>query len=105
MISSERSKRLAEQNGWSLPYAQGNVDGETHRRLGKTLALHARVGIDQYSLGFRAGYFGPRNVDAPVGFSAPATGDGTGHAGAPLPLSALPGGERRFHRMFLSWFR
>jgi hypothetical protein len=52
MISSERSRQLAQQNGWSLAFAQGNVDGELHRRLGKPLAPHARVGIDQYSLDF-----------------------------------------------------
>jgi len=82
MISSERSRQLAEQNGWSLAFAQGNVDGELHRRLGTPLAPHARVGIDQYSLGFRAGYFGRQNVDARAGFSAPAIRDGAGHTEA-----------------------
>ena len=56
-LSSDRAKQLAELNGWSLAFAQGHVDGETLRRLGSTLAAHARVGIDQYSLGVRAGYF------------------------------------------------
>ena len=41
------TKQLADQNGWSLEYALGYVDGETFRHLGKTLAPHARVGIDQ----------------------------------------------------------
>jgi hypothetical protein len=66
-LSTEKSKHLAEQNGWSLAYAQGSVDGETSRRLGKAPALHALVGIDEYSLGFRAGYFERRNLDARVG--------------------------------------
>ena len=57
VLSTEKSKLLAEQNGWSLPHAQGFVDGETSRRLGKAPALHALVGIDEYSMGFRAGYF------------------------------------------------
>jgi len=66
-LSTERSKQLAEQHGWSLAYAQGSVDGETSRRLGKTPALHALVGIDEYSLGFRAGYFERQILDARVG--------------------------------------
>jgi len=57
VLSTEKSKLLAEQNGWSLAHAQGFVDGETSRRLGKTPSLHALVGIDEYSSGFRAGFF------------------------------------------------
>ena len=72
LLSTERSKHLAEHNGWSLAYAQGNVDGETSRRLGKAPALHALVGIDEYSLGFRAGYFERQNLDARVSRSEPA---------------------------------
>jgi len=57
VLSTENSMVLAEQNGWSLAFAQGYVDGKTSRRLGKTPALHAVVGIDERSMGFRAGYF------------------------------------------------
>jgi hypothetical protein len=57
VLSTEKSKLLAEQNGWSLDHARGFVDGETCRRLGKTPARAAVIGIDEYSLGFRAGYF------------------------------------------------
>jgi len=64
--SSEGSKRLAEQNGWSLAFAQGHVDGANARRLGNALTGHARVAIDEYSLGFRAGYFERQHIDAPV---------------------------------------
>jgi hypothetical protein len=67
VLSTERSKQLAEQNGWTLAFAQGNVDGESSRRLGKAPALHALVGIDEYSLGFRAGYFERQNLDSRVG--------------------------------------
>ena len=77
IVSSERSNQLLEHNGWSLAYAQGQLDGETFRSLGKTLPPHARVGIDQYSLGFRAGYFERQNVDARVGRSATAAGTST----------------------------
>ena len=79
------SKQLADENGWSLEYAQGYVDGETFRHLNKTLAPHARVGIDQYSLGFRAGYFERQNVDARVASSATAVQPERDTRGRPLP--------------------
>ena len=83
VLSTERSKQLAEQNGWSLAYAQGNVDGETSRRLGKAPALHAVVGIDEYSLGFRAGFFERQNLDTRVGrLESPARLHGQVQAGS-----------------------
>lgn len=63
VLSTEKSKLVAEQNGWSLVHAQGFVDGETSRRLGKTPALCTLVGIDDYALGFRAGYFERQNPE------------------------------------------
>ena len=57
ILSDEKSRMLAEQFGWSLDYARGCVEGETSRRLGKSLSRHALVGIDDYSQGFRAGFF------------------------------------------------
>jgi len=48
---------LAKRNGWSIARAQGFVDGETARRRGAAPSIYARVGIDDYCLGFRAGYF------------------------------------------------
>ena len=57
VLSTEKSKLLADQNDWPLDYARGYVDGETSRRLGAAPALYALVGIDEYCLGFRAGYF------------------------------------------------
>ena len=94
VLSTERSKQLAEQNGWSLAYAQGKVDGETFRRLGKAVAPHARVGIDEYSLGFRAGYFERQDINGRLGRSVPAAADGTGHAAVPLPRSVPPSVQR-----------
>ena len=57
VLSREKFKVLAEKNGWSLDHAKGFVDGESSRRRGKTPSKLAVVGIDEYSLGFRAGYF------------------------------------------------
>ena len=48
---------LAERNGWSIARAQGFVDGEMARRRGAPPSIYARVGIDDYCIGFRAGYF------------------------------------------------
>ena len=53
----EKSQVLAEQYGWPLTSAKGYVDGETFRKRRKAPPLHALVGIDDYSMGFRAGYF------------------------------------------------
>ena len=53
----EKSQMLAEHYGWSLTSAKGYVDGETFRRRRREPPAHALVGIDDYSEGFRAGYF------------------------------------------------
>src|SRR5712691_10284601 len=53
----EKSQMLAEHYGWPLTSAKGYVDGETFRRRRREPPAHALVGIDDYSEGFRAGYF------------------------------------------------
>ena len=53
----EKFKVLAEANGWSLEYARGHVDGEACRQRGKLPSQYVLVGIDEYCLGFRAGYY------------------------------------------------
>ena len=95
LLSTERSKLLADQNGWSLAYAQGFVDGQAARRLGEALMVHVRVGIDQYSLGFRAGYFERPNIDSRIGSSAPAATRRTQYSGTPVPRSV----PRKFSRV------
>ena len=72
---------LGMQNGWSLAFAQGFVDGETSRRLGKAPALHALVGIDEYSMGFRAGYFERQHHDSSRKPDLPARRPGQVRAG------------------------
>ena len=61
VLSVEKAKRLAHRFGWSLAYSQGFLRGTTSRRLGEAPALHTLVGIDESSLGFRAGYFDRQN--------------------------------------------
>lgn len=70
VLSKEKFKVLAEKNGWSLAYAEGYVDGENCRRRGKTPSKYAIVGIDEYCMGFRAGYFERR--DGPTRSGTPA---------------------------------
>jgi|SRR3954469_1762020 hypothetical protein len=62
---------LAERNGWTTARAQGFVDGELARRRGAAPSIFARVGIDDYCMGFRAGYYvrstsQPRDAATPL---------------------------------------
>lgn len=57
VLSEEKTRVLAERHGWSLAYAEGFLDGETFRRRSTVPSMYVRVGIDEYCLGFRAGYF------------------------------------------------
>ena len=61
VLSKEKCKVLAESNGWSLDYAKGYVDGEAYRLRGRMPSQHVRIGIDEYCLGFRAGYYERHN--------------------------------------------
>ncbi len=70
-LTKEKTKVLAEKNGWSLARAEGFVDGEAFRRRGLTPSKHAQVGIDDYSLGFRAGYY-ERRIPDPAPAMSPA---------------------------------
>ena len=56
-LYEEKVKVVAERNGWSLTHAKGYVDGDRTRRRGAAPSKYAQVGIDEYCLGFRAGYF------------------------------------------------
>jgi hypothetical protein len=57
VLSKEKTKVLAEKTGWSVARAEGFVDGEAFRRRGKVPSAYARIGIDDYCLGFRAGFY------------------------------------------------
>jgi hypothetical protein len=64
ILSEQKSRSLAEKYGWSLDFAQGFVKGESSRRSGARLSPYAMVGLEDYCLGFRAGYFERRNPAA-----------------------------------------
>lgn len=57
-LPEEKYLALSEQYGWPKAYAEGFVSGQTARRRGIPLVGYTMVGVDQYALGFRAGYFG-----------------------------------------------
>jgi hypothetical protein len=64
VLSKEKCQVVAERNGWSLDRARGYVDGEICRLRSKKPSKYALVGIDEYSLGFRAAYY-ERHNEAP----------------------------------------
>lgn len=74
ILSREKFKVLAENHGWSLDHAKGFVDGESSRRRGKPPSKLALIGINEYCLGFRAGYFERQQP----GSARPARSDATG---------------------------
>lgn len=57
VTAAETLEVLAGRRGWSPDRARGYVDGVTYRARGKTPSKYASVGIDEYCLGFRAGYY------------------------------------------------
>jgi hypothetical protein len=69
ILSKEKIKVLADKNGWSLAKAEGYIDGETFRRRGKLPSIYAKIGIDEYSLGFRTGYYERQNTSLVAAFS------------------------------------
>ena len=62
LLVKQYSQILAQQNGWSTAYAEGYLEGKHQHRHELSLGAYARVGIDEYALGFRAGYFERKNV-------------------------------------------
>ena len=70
-LPREKFTVLAESNGWSLDYAKGYVDGEIFRLRGKKPSKHALIGIDEYSLGFRAGFYERENPNLTAEFADP----------------------------------
>ena len=53
----QKSHMVPQEYGPPPLGAKGYVDGETFRKQRKEPPLHALVGIDHYSEGFRAGYY------------------------------------------------
>lgn len=63
VLAEQRIRILAAKTDWPMMRAQGFLDGESFRRRGIRPSSYAQVGIDEYCLGFRAGYYG-RSMDS-----------------------------------------
>ena len=65
ILSKEKVKVLAEQNGWTIAHAEGYIDGQHSRRRGLVPSRFLLIGIDDYCQGFRAGYFASDRKSSP----------------------------------------
>ncbi len=64
LLSEEKSKVLVQRHGWSIARAEGFVEGETYRKRVEVVSIYHRVGIDDFAIGFREGYFLRENLPA-----------------------------------------
>ena len=78
LLSKRRIKVLAEKNGWPLLRAEGYLDGEFFRRRGMAPSKYGQIGIGEYCLGFRAGYYDRKSPDTSL----------SGNRDTPPPISA-----------------
>ena len=71
-MNEQMAEAIARKYGWSPKFAEGFLKGEYSRRSSAKLSRYCMVGIDDYSAGFRAGYFGRRHAASPrAGIPAP----------------------------------
>ena len=63
-LTREKFTVNANGKGESGARVQGYVDGEISRTCGKPPSKYALVGIDDYCLGFGAGYFERKRPDS-----------------------------------------
>ena len=63
-VPKQKFLELAKKHDWSPAFAEGYVDGEAFRKRSKAPPKFLLVAIDEYSLGFRAGYFERRGAPA-----------------------------------------
>ena len=56
LLKRKRDK-LVQEMGWTLKRAEGYVDGEASQREGLGLPACYKYGMDDYSKGFRTGYY------------------------------------------------
>ena len=61
-VTRPKFLELAKSNRWSQAYAAGFVHGEALRKRKALPPKFLLVAIDEYSVGFRAGYFVRRPV-------------------------------------------
>jgi hypothetical protein len=81
-LYKEKIKVVADRNGWSPTHAHGYVDGDIARRRGATPSKYAQVGIDEYCLGFREGYYERKKPEPVIGNAAALPGRWPGRVAA-----------------------
>jgi hypothetical protein len=59
-VTEKIYKALSEKKGWSRNFAEGFLKGKYARVNNIGISPYGSVGIDDYSNGFRAGYYGRR---------------------------------------------
>lgn len=57
VTAKSNSDALETAYGWSPDRAKGHADGNAYRMRGTQPSKYMLVGIDEYALGFRAGYY------------------------------------------------
>lgn len=57
ILSEETVKVLADQYGWTATYSEGYINGKSARSRGLPPSTFQLIGIDEYCLGYRAGYY------------------------------------------------
>jgi len=62
-LSNEVVRKIAEDTFWSRLRAQGCDDGEFYKLSGQKIPECLQAGVDEYSKGFRAGYYNQIDPD------------------------------------------
>ena len=63
-LSKEKGKKIAQEMYWTQRRAQGYQDGEYCQRSGQDMPECHKVGMDEYSKGFRTGYYMQNDPDS-----------------------------------------
>ncbi len=56
-VSKEKRNKIAQEIGWTPRRIQGYVDGRFYHRSGHDMPGWHKVDMDEYSKGFRTGYY------------------------------------------------
>ena len=56
-LAKEKRDKIAQEMGWTPLRTQGYVDGRFYQRIGYEMAQCHKINMDEYSKGFRTGYY------------------------------------------------
>ncbi len=63
-LSNEVRRKIAQKMSWNRLRAQGCDDGEFYKLSGRNIPGCIQSGLDEYSIGFRAGYYDLNDGDS-----------------------------------------